>query len=91
MKLSPALLVTALICSLAAASAQGGTGETRRAQSDANSQLVINRAANFGNQSNISLYIDGNRVGTLGYRRRFKGTLPAGLHFVTIEADATFE
>ncbi len=45
---------------------------------------MIKRAANFGNQSNISLFIDGNRVATLGYGRSFKGALPAGLHLVTM-------
>lgn len=85
MKLSHALLVTAITCGLAAVSARAGSGENRRAHSDADSQLVIKRAANFGNQSNISLYIDGNRVATLGYGRSFKGVVPSGLHLVTMK------
>ncbi len=84
MKFAHALLVTAITCGLAVASAHAGSGETRRPAANANSHLVVKRAANFGNQSNISLYIDGNLVATLGYGRSFKGVFPAGLHLVTM-------
>lgn len=85
MKLLQATLVAAISCSLAAASAHAGSGQIHRATSVADSGLVIKRAANFGNQSNISLFIDGHRVYSLGYGRTYRGTLPAGLHLVTMK------
>ncbi len=84
MKLTRALFVAVIACGLAAASLQAGSGELRRPQSTTHSQVVIKRAANFGNQSNINLFIDGHRVATLGYGQSFKGALPAGLHLVTM-------
>lgn len=85
MKLTYALLVTAISCGLAAASARAGSGQVYRGNSVADSGLVIKRAPNFGTQSNISLYINGHRVGTLGYGRTYRGTLPAGLHLITMK------
>jgi hypothetical protein len=87
MKLSHALLIMAIVCGFAAGPAQAGSGGAARSSfhPGGSAHLVIKRAPNFGNQSNINLYIDGNRVGTLGYGRRFEGTLPAGRHFVTMK------
>ena len=88
MKLSHALLITAIACGLAAGSAQAGAGGTPRAwssHSGANTHLVIKRAPNFGNQSNINVFIDGYRVAILGYGRSYEGVLPPGRHFVTMQ------
>ena len=87
MKLSHALLITAIACGLAAGSSQAGAGGAPRASSysGADTRLVIKRAANFGNQSNITLYIDGYRVAVLGYGRSYEGVLSPGLHFVTMK------
>jgi hypothetical protein len=80
-------IIAALACSLAVTPVRGGGSEprTRVSHSTASSHLTINRAPNFGTQSNISLFIDGQRVGTLGYGRSFKGFLPAGRHFITMQ------
>jgi hypothetical protein len=86
MKLSHALLITAIVGGFAAGTARAGSGEARTSfHSGANSNLVIKRAANFGNLSNINLYIDGNRVAILGYGRSYEGVLPPGVHFVTMK------
>ncbi len=85
MKLPHVLLIAAITCGLAAAPARAGSGQIHRQNSMADSKLVIKRAANFGNQSNISLYINGHRVGTLGYGRTYRGSLPAGLHLITMK------
>ncbi|MEO7166887.1 MAG: hypothetical protein ABI787_08110 [Spartobacteria bacterium] len=88
MKLSHALLIAGLVCGLFAIPVQAGAGsaEIRRQSlyAGADSQIVIKRAPNFGNQSNISLFIDGTRVSTLGYGRSYTGTLSAGRHLVTM-------
>ncbi len=84
MKLSYALLMTAITCGLAVAPARAGSGQIHREHAVSDSNLVIKRAANFGNQSNISLFINGHRVGTLGYGRTYRGSLPAGLHLITM-------
>jgi hypothetical protein len=84
MKVSRALLITASVCCLATGSARAGSGR-ESFNSRANAQFVIKRAANFGNESNISLYIDGNRVATLSYGRTYEGMLPPGRHFVTLK------
>ena len=91
MKLSHALVITAVAGGLAAGSLQAGAGGAPRASSysGANTRLVIKRAANFGNQSNINLYIDGNRV-AVRLRGRYKGIV-AGPALRHDEADATFE
>ena len=72
---------------MTAGSAQAGTGGATRGQfsSDANSQLVIKRAANFGNDSSINLFIDGQRTAIVQYGGSYKGTLPSGLHFIRMQ------
>ena len=87
MKISRAWLITAIVCGLGTGSAQAGAGGAPRTSSysGATTRLVIQRAANFGNLSNINLYIDGNRVATLGYGRSYEAVWPAGLHFVTLK------
>lgn len=87
MKLSYGLLVATIACGLATGSARAGAGGASRASSysHANAHLVIKRAANFGNLSNINVYIDGNRVAGLGYGRSYEAVLSPGLHFVTMK------
>ncbi len=88
MKLSHALLIVGLVCGLSAIPVQAGAGSTEiRPESlyaGADSQIVIKRSPSFGNQSNISLFIDGTRVSTLGYGRSYTGAIPAGRHLVTM-------
>ncbi|MBA2434239.1 MAG: hypothetical protein H0V54_03975 [Chthoniobacterales bacterium] len=85
MKLLHATLVAAISCGFAAASAHAGSGHIHRGAPVADSGLVIKRAADFGNQSNISLFINRHRVYSLGYGRTYRGTFPAGLHLVTMK------
>ena len=87
MKSLHAVLVTALAFTLAAGSVRAGGTDSHRAVSyqTENSDLLIKRAANFGNHSNINLFIDGQRVASLTYGRSYRGVLPAGLHLVTMQ------
>ena len=86
MSLSRAFLFGVVACGLAAGPVEAGAGRSTRASSsaDAETHLVINRAPNFGNYSNISLYIDGNLAGVLGYGRNFHGVVQPGRHLITM-------
>jgi hypothetical protein len=67
--------------------AQAGTGGASRMRSYpvADTHLVIKRAPNFGNHTNINVYIDGQRVAGLTYGRKFEGMVAPGLHLVTLK------
>jgi hypothetical protein len=84
MRLSHAFLIAAGACSLATGSVQAGAGETPRASS-ANTQLVIRRAANFGNHSSINLFIDGRRIAIVQYGQKYEGAISAGLHLIRMQ------
>ena len=87
MKLSHLLLITTLVGGLGlTGSAQGGAGRESRAAAyaDADAHLIIKRAPNFGNNTNISVYIDGRLTTILSYGRGYEGDLAAGLHLVTM-------
>ncbi len=87
MKLSHAVLITAMACGLGASSAWagagGGSGPSR--YSGANAQLVIKRAANFGNDCHFNLYIDGRWVDNLSYGETYRGLVPGGEHLITMK------
>jgi hypothetical protein len=84
MKLSHALLITAIVCGLVTGPARAGSGE-RSFHSGANTHLIIKRAANFGNDAHFNIYIDGTRVANLGYGRSYHGVVSAGEHLVRIK------
>jgi hypothetical protein len=87
MKLSHTLLVTAIVCGLAAGSARAGSGAAPRSSfhSKANTRLIIKRAPNFGTLTQLHLYIDGRHVASFGYGRHYEGVLPAGDYVVTMK------
>jgi hypothetical protein len=87
MKLSHALLVTAIVCGLAPGLARAGSSAAPRSsvRSEANTRLIIKRAPNFGNLTQLNLYIDGRHVASFGYGRRYEGMLPAGDYVVTMK------
>lgn len=87
MKLSHALVIATIVCGLATNSAQAGAGGASRASSYSrgNAQLIIKRAANFGNEAHFNIYIDGTRVANLGWGETYHGVVPAGEHLVTIK------
>ncbi len=89
MKVLHALLITAISCGLANSSALAGAGrESRNAiyyNSRPDTRLVIKRAANFGNYSSVSLYIDGRLAKVLNYGGSFDGIVPAGRHLITMK------
>ena len=87
MKLSHSLLTAVVAGGLMAQSALAGSGEARQASghSGASTPLIVKRSPNIGYLQHFSLYIDGVRVATLGYGRRYEGTITPGLHFVTIK------
>ena len=86
MKISQSLLVLAIASALALSSAEAGAGVGSRgaAYSGAAAHLVIKRAANFGNHSNLSVFIDGRPVTILRYGRAYEGVLAPGDHLVTM-------
>jgi hypothetical protein len=87
MKLSDTLLVTAIVCGLAAGSARAGSDAVPRSsvRSEPTTRLIIKRAPNFGNPTQLNLYIDGRHVASFGYGRHYEGVLPAGDHVVTMK------
>ena len=87
MKLSHALMITAIAGGLAAGPAQAGSGEVQRAwsHSRAGGHVIVKRSPNIGFQQHFNLYIDGVRVATLGYGRQYDGFVPAGRHLITIK------
>jgi hypothetical protein len=87
MKLSYGLLITVIICGLAAGSARAGAGATPQVSSysRANAALVIRRAPNFGNETHFNIYIDGTWVDNLSYGETYRGLVPAGEHLIRIK------
>jgi|SRR4029079_6992620 len=87
MKLTHAVLTAAIAGGLMAQSAWAGSGAARGASvhSWAITPLIVKRSPNIGYLQHFNLYIDGVRVATLGYGRRYEGTITPGLHFVTIK------
>jgi hypothetical protein len=49
-------------------------------------RLIVQRAANFGDDLFIRLSIDGRRVANIALAHRYEGHLSAGRHRVTLEA-----
>ncbi len=88
MKLSYALLITAIGCGVAAGTVRAGSDEVvpkASSQAAANACLVIRRAANFGNWQHFNIYIDGTRVANLGYGETYRGLVPPGDHLIRIK------
>jgi hypothetical protein len=87
MKLSHALLVAALGCGLAATSALAGSEQVRASsyRSTPNAHLIVKRSPNIGYLTQFNIYVDGVRVASLGYGRKYEGAIPAGNHLVTIQ------
>jgi hypothetical protein len=87
MKLSRAVLITGLVCGLAASSARAGAGGGSPVtfHSGAATRLVIKRAANFGNYCHFNIYIDGQWVDNLSYGETCRGVVPAGDHLITMQ------
>jgi hypothetical protein len=87
MKLSHTLLVTAIVCGLAAGSVRAGSDTAPRSsvRPEANARLIIRRAPNFGNPTQLNLYLDGRHLASFGYGRHYEGVLPAGDYMVTMQ------
>lgn len=87
MKLSHILLITVIACGLAAGSARAGSGAAplSSVRSEANTRLMIKRAPNFGNDTQLNLYLDGRHLASFGYGRHYEGVLPAGDYMVTMQ------
>ncbi len=86
MKVLSSLLITAISLGLAASSVRAGAGRDSRTSpySAADTRLVFKRAPNFGNDSIISVYINGRLATTLTYGRSYEGVLPPGRHLITM-------
>lgn len=87
MKLSHILLITAITCGLTAESAWAGSGAAPGSsfRPEANGRLIIWRAPNFGNPTQLNLYLDGKHLASFGYGRHYDGVLPAGDYLVTMQ------
>jgi len=92
MKILHGLLVVAVACSLAASTAQAGSGATtsRAASHGESADLIVKRAANFGNEEHFNLFIDGLYAANVGYGRRYEARLSPGEHVVTIQPVPNF-
>lgn len=86
MKLSHTLLVAGIVCGLTAGSVWAGSGGVKRSsfRPEANTRLIIKRAPNFGNNTALTLYIDGRHVASFTYGRKYEGVLPAGDYLLTM-------
>lgn len=49
--------------------------------------LTITRSPRLGSGTNISISIDGKKVGTIGSGSRYNGSIPAGKHTLTVRFD----
>ena len=47
--------------------------------------LIVKRSPNIGTDQHFNLFIDGVRVASLGYGRKYEGVIAPGLHFVTVK------
>src|SRR6266496_3676851 len=61
----------------------GGTEIQARA-SDKGARLIVQRAANFGNEIAVDLSIDGKRVAYIQRDHRYDGFVSAGRHVLTV-------
>ena len=72
-----------LIVVFACAFFVGGT-ETQARASDKGARLIVQRAANFGNEIAVDLSIDGKRVAYIQRDHRYDGFVSAGRHVLTV-------
>ena len=72
-------LILVLVCAFFA----GGT-ETQARVSDKGAHLIVQRAANFGNEIAVDLSIDGKRVAYIQRDHRYDGFVSAGRHTLTV-------
>jgi hypothetical protein len=92
MKILHGLLIVAVACSLAASTAQAGSEaiSSRVAHHAESADLIVKRAANFGNEETFNLFIDGVYAANVGYGRRYEARLSPGEHEVTIQPVPNF-
>jgi hypothetical protein len=72
-----------LILAFACAFFVGGT-ETQARARDKGARLIVQRAANFGNEIAVDLSIDGKRVAYIQRDHRYDGFVSAGRHVLTV-------
>jgi hypothetical protein len=80
MKLLRTLAFAAFACTTATLSA--GTATRWH---DGTAHLVIFRAANFGTNISVNIYMDGTLIGNIPYNHRFDADVPAGRHVIELE------
>ena len=54
------------------------------ARPGSNARLVVKRAANFGLEESVNLFVDGVQVVVLGFNQSYDATLPPGRHVLSI-------
>jgi hypothetical protein len=76
------LFITVIACSLAAGATvqAGANGDLARG----NSRLVVRRAADFGTQIGLKLYIDGYPVTTMALNEGYEAIVRPGHHVLSI-------
>ena len=92
MKTLHGLWVVAVAFSLAASTAQAGSEaiSSRAANHAESANLIVKRAANFGNEEHFNLFIDGAYAANVGYGQRYEARLSPGEHVVTIQPVPNF-
>jgi len=78
------LVMIAIACSFAASTtAQAGDASTRAATTET-ARLVVNRAADFGTEQSVHLFVDGVEVTDIGYNTSYESALSPGEHVLAI-------
>jgi hypothetical protein len=79
------LVMIAIACGFAAsANAQAGDASPRAAASADTARLVVNRAADFGTEQSVHLFVDGVEVTDIGYNTNYESALSPGEHVLAI-------
>jgi len=81
------LVLLSIACILAASTpmkAQQVITHSGKANSGEMARLIVNRAANFGTEDSINLFVDGTQVAVIGYNESYDAPLPAGKHVLLI-------
>lgn len=85
MTLRSVFCIAAIGCAFTAGTADAGTGPRYGRYAPMPTRLVIHRAANFGNNISVNVYVDGALVGNVAYNRKLDVDVPAGQHVVELE------
>ena len=87
------LIMIAIACSFAASTplqAREARSNSASARSEHNARLIVARGANFGTVEFLNLFVDGVRVGNLGFLRSYETVLSPGRHVLSVTPELIY-